>query len=66
MKDRAYWGVYQAVDPTPWGADTAWQLYRDGKAANWYLLCYEDYILELIPGWEMEEEQKALAGSHFS
>ena len=66
MLDPTVPGVYQPTDPAPWGAKQAWQFYRNGEPRAWYLLAYEEYILELIPSWEMTVEEKSLVGSHFS
>ena len=58
-------GVFQTIDPTPWGADAAWQLHDGEKLRQWYVLCYEDDILEIIPSWEMTAEQMATVGKIF-
>ena len=43
-----YRRVYQPIDPAPWGADSAWRLEHSTTGfAGWYLLCYDDYILEI-------------------
>lgn len=54
---------YQPIDPAPWGAEQAWQL-REGDAMElWYVLCYEDAIVELLPSWELTEDQMAAVGA---
>lgn len=53
---------YQQIDPAPWGAERAWQLYDGEKLDWWYVLCYEDAIVQLIPDWEPTDEQKATVG----
>lgn len=43
-----YRRVYQPIDPAPWGADSAWRLEHSTTGfAGWYLVCYDDYILEI-------------------
>ena len=66
MLDPTVPGEYQPTDPTPWEAKQAWQFYRDGEPREWYLLAYEEYILELIPSWDMTPAQKTLVGQRFS
>ena len=55
-------GHYEETDPAPWGAERAWQLYEGRKPRSWYVLCYEDTILEIIPSWEMTVAQMAVVG----
>ena len=50
-------GAYREIDPTPWGADRVWQLFEGEKPRDWYVLCYDDTILEIIPTWSFTEEQ---------
>ena len=56
---------YWQTDPTPWGADAAYQEYNGDNAHSTYLLCYGDQIIELEPDWELSEEQKAIVGRKF-
>lgn len=43
-----YRRMYQTTDPTPWGANGALQLMASTDSfTGWYLLCYDDYILEI-------------------
>lgn len=55
-------GEYITIDPAPWGAEQAWQLHDGEKMRQWYVLCYGDAILELIPSWELTEAQKVKVG----
>lgn len=55
-------GEFCAIDPAPWGAEQAWQLYDGEKLREWYVICYEDAILEIVPGWELTDAQKAQIG----
>lgn len=48
------------IDPAPWGADRVWQLYEGEKERAWYVLCYGDTIMEIIPTWAFTEEQIAI------
>ena len=45
------------IDPTSWGADRAWQTMDEGNPREWYVLCYGDTIMEIIPTWEFTGEQ---------
>ena len=53
-------GAYREINPTPWGADRVWQLFEGEKARDWYVLCYGDTILEIIPTWSFTNEQIAI------
>ena len=44
---------YVETDATAWGADKAWQLYKDGKPDTAFLICYDKYILEVSVDWEL-------------
>lgn len=56
---------YQQIDPAPWGAEQAWQLFNGEELRRWYVLCYEDAILELIPSWDITREQMEKVGEIF-
>ena len=58
-------GSFLPVDPAPWGAERAWQLHDGEDLRQWYVLCYEDYVLEIFPSWEMTAEQMATVGEIF-
>ena len=58
-------GVFHSVDPAPWGAEAAWQLNDGEYLRQWYVLCYEEYILEILPGWDITAEQMATVGEIF-
>lgn len=58
-------GVFHTIDPAPWGAQRAWQLHDGEELRNWYVLCYEDYVLEIFPSWEMTAEQMQTVGEIF-
>ena len=62
-KDQMYWDldesdnkdipvghrlVLKEQDPSPWGANEVYRLYQEeGWYMNWYLLCYEDRIIDI-------------------
>ena len=53
---------YQAIDPAPWGAEQAYQLWAGGeRASDTYLVCWPGRIVELEPTFELTEEQMTLA-----
>lgn len=45
------------IDPVPWGADRAWQVMDEGNPREWYVLCYGDTIMEIIPAWNFTDDQ---------
>lgn len=47
------------IDSVPWGADRAWQAYEGEKGKDWYVLCYGNTIMEIIPTWTFTDEQIA-------
>lgn len=55
--------ILREQDAAPWGAETAFRAYHEeGWWLNWYLLCYEDKIVEIRFDWEPTAEQAALVG----
>lgn len=52
--------AFREIDPEKWGADKAWQLFEGEKARDWYVLCYGNTIMEIIPTWAFTEEQIAV------
>ncbi|MBE6654264.1 MAG: DUF2812 domain-containing protein [Ruminococcaceae bacterium] len=54
---------YKETDEAAWGADKAWELYRNGETDNAFLVCYDKYILEISVDWELTAEQKQLIGN---
>ena len=45
--------IYREADASPWGANAAYQIYQEeGYYLNWYLLCYDDRIIEIRFDWE--------------
>ena len=59
-----------AADPTPWGAEAAWQAHHRDEtgevtAVDSWLLCYPDCIVTLDPNWELTPEQMAVVGEIF-
>lgn len=45
------------IDSAPWGADRGWQVMDEGNPREWYVLCYGNTIMEIIPTWEFTGEQ---------
>lgn len=55
--------VYVKQDPIPWGANEVYRLYQEeGWHMDWYLLCYDERIIEIRFDWEPTEEQMAIVG----
>lgn len=53
--------IYQEIDASPWGAKLAYQIYQEeGYYLNWYLLCYENRIIEIRFDWEPTTEDMAI------
>ena len=52
---------YEPVDPAPWKALDAYQVYWSGGYLNEYLVFYEDRILKIRFGWEPSKWQMAAA-----
>ena len=53
--------VLKEQDPTPWGAKEVYRLYQEeGWYMNWYLLCYEDRIIDIRFDWEPTAEDMAI------
>jgi len=55
-----FYGNFLSVDPTPWGADRAWQLYHQEEKDTEYLLVYGNRIVNFDFSEEPTAEQKAL------
>ena len=61
------WGIdkqdYREIDAKTWGAKEAYRLYDPVYGAeNYYLLCYEDVIVEINFDWEPTVEQMKTVG----
>ena len=59
---RIFYDRYEPIDAAPWGADIAYQLYRGDNPMEIYLICFDDRMIEIIPGWELTTEQMAIIG----
>ena len=75
-KDQMYWDldesdnkdipvghrlVLREQDPTSWGANEVYRLYQEeGWYMNWYLLCYEDRIIDIRFDWEPTKDDMAI------
>lgn len=54
--------AYEPADPTPWGAQAAYQLTQGGEGRDRYLLCWPDRLVSLSLDFTPTAEQMALAG----
>lgn len=54
--------VYQPIDPQPWGARDAYQLWSYGEPRDRYLLGWEGRLVTLEADWPLTGEQMAAAG----
>ena len=53
--------VLKEQDPTSWGANEVYRLYQEeGWYMNWYLLCYEDRIIDIRFDWEPTADDMAI------
>ena len=53
--------IYRLQDPAPWGANEVYRLYHEeGWYQNWYLLCYDDKIMEIRFDWELTDADIAV------
>jgi len=53
--------VYVEQDPAPWGANEVYRIYQEeGWYMNWYLLCYDDRIVEIRFDWEPTADDMAI------
>ena len=58
--DEPNWKDDRSIDPNPWGAEQAYQMYLGDEAHYRYLLCYEDRIIEIDLDWEPTTEDMAI------
>ena len=58
--DEPNWKDDRSIDPDPWGAEQAYQLYLGDEAHYRYLLCYENSIIEIDLDWEPTTEDMAI------
>lgn len=56
---RPHGYTYVAVDPTPWGAVEVYQLTGE-LSTQWYLICYNNRLVEIALDWEPTDEQKSI------
>ena len=58
---KGHRNIYQEIDASPWGANTAYRLYHEeGWWTNTYLLCYDNQIIEIHFGWVPTSEDMAI------
>ena len=48
---------YEAINAEEWNANAAYRVYQYGEARNRYLICWDEYMVELRPDWELTAEQ---------
>lgn len=54
--------VYKSENPAIWNANEVYRIYYwDGSSGNRYLLCYEDYLIDIQFDRELTEEQIRIA-----
>ena len=58
--DDPGWKDDRSVNPEPWGAEQAYQLYLGDEAHERYLLCYEDHIIEIDLDWTPKDNEKVI------
>lgn len=51
---------YVETDAAVWGANMAWELYRNGEPGKAFLVCYDKFILEISVDWDLTAEQKQM------
>lgn len=56
---------YRQVDAAPWGAKAVYREFNGTEPMDQYLLCYDGYIVEFQPDWEITTEQMAVLGNLF-
>ncbi len=59
------WIQVRTTDASPWGADTAYQLFLGGEPQERYLVCYENAIVEIDFDWDVTTAQMRTAGQIF-
>ena len=53
--------VYKEVDARAWGANEVHQIFNEeGYSLNWYLLCYDNAIIEIRFDWEPTTDDMAI------
>lgn len=57
---------YEKTDASEWGANEAYRRYRSANYVNQYILCYDNYIVEIKFDWEPTASQKSIVGDIFS
>lgn len=53
--------IYKEVDANTWRANEAYQIFNEeGYSLNWYLLCYDNVIIEIRFDWEPSTEDMSI------
>jgi len=58
--------TFRAVDSKSWNAKTVYQKYTGDTPSEQYILCYDDIIVELTPGFELTDAQKLIVSEKLS
>lgn len=58
--DEPGWEKHESIDPAPWGANIAYQLFLGDEEHYRYLLCYEHSIIEIDIDWEPTTDDMAI------
>ena len=64
--DAPEWKDDRSIDPNPWGAEQAYQLYLGDEAHYRYLLCYDDRIIEIDLDWEPTADDMAIVNQQLN
>lgn len=59
-EDDPNWKEAREIDPVPWNAERAFQLFLGGEQKERYLLCYENSIIEIDLDWFPSAEQMGI------
>ena len=59
--DFVYIDHFEAIDPTPWDAEEAYQLHWSDSILNTYLVCWDNRIVEIKFYWQPTEDQIQIA-----
>ena len=62
IDDYVFVDHYELTDAAPWGAQAAYQVYRDDGPRDTYLICWESRMVEITFSWTPTPEQLRTAG----
>lgn len=58
--------TFRAVDSKSWNANAVYQKYTGDTPSEQYILCYDDIVVELTPGFELNDAQKLIISEKLS